>query len=149
MPIGQVKQPGRRPACLSFSETPPARPRKKHADKDVLRQDPPDEWDNHRQELIQRPQPDQLGIVEMSWNDVLVCGHCTTPSWTWAELLLRTGLGSVQIVAVTVDVTIGTPVPAPTPTPTGIAICPIEKRPEARATTPPARLSTVMILPPD
>src|SRR3546814_17673155 len=55
---------------------------------------------------------------------------------------------NAQIVAVTVDVTIGMPVPAPTPTPTGIAICPMEKRPDPSATMPPARLSTVMILPP-
>src|SRR3546814_888614 len=54
-----------------------------------------------------------------------------------------------QIVAVTVDVTMGMPVPAPTPTPTGMAIWPMEKRPEASATMPPASESTVMILPPE
>src|SRR3546814_2197796 len=54
-----MEKPGRRPACLRFSETPPARTRKQHADEDVLRQNPPDEGDDHRQELIQGPQPDQ------------------------------------------------------------------------------------------
>src|SRR3546814_16577667 len=71
--------------------------------------------------------------------------------------LFRSLLGSVkaatspdrrndQIVAVTVDVTMGMPVPAPTPTPTGMAIWPMEKRPEASATMPPASASTGMIL---
>src|SRR3546814_6380752 len=66
-----------------------------------------------------------------------------------AEAAPHPGRGTFQIVAVTVEVTIGIPVPAPTPTPTGIAICPIEKRPEASATMPPASERTVMILPPE
>ena len=49
---------------------------------------------------------------------------------------------SDQTVPVIVEVTIGTPVPAQTPTPTGIATWPSEKRPEARATMPPASDST-------
>src|SRR3546814_9350441 len=54
-----------------------------------------------------------------------------------------------QMTAVTTGATIGTPVPTPIPTPTGTATWPSEKRPEARPIRPPARLSTVMILPPE
>src|SRR3546814_9531721 len=56
---------------------------------------------------------------------------------------------AVQMTAVTTEVTIGTPVPTPMPTPTGTATWPSEKRPEARPMRPPARLRTVMILPPE
>ena len=49
----------------------------------------------------------------------------------------------------TVEVPIGIPVPAPTPTATGTATWPRLKRPDASATMPPARLMTVMILPPE
>ncbi|EHJ58315.1 hypothetical protein NSU_4709 [Novosphingobium pentaromativorans US6-1] len=48
IPIGQVKKPRRRPTCLSLSETPPARTRKRYANEDVLRQDPPGEGYDHR-----------------------------------------------------------------------------------------------------
>src|SRR3546814_19163064 len=77
-----------RPACLRFSETPPARTRQQHADEDVLRQNPPDEGDDHRQELIQGPQPDQLGIIQMSRDDVLIRRHCTTIPLGRSKLLI-------------------------------------------------------------
>src|SRR6218665_2625324 len=122
MPIGQVEQPRARASCLSFFETPPARAREQHANENVLSQNAPDERYDHRQDLIQGPQPDQLGIIQMRRYDVLVRGHRATLPSARTRLLPRLRRWLLQIVAVTVEVTIGTPVPAPTPTPTGIAI---------------------------
>lgn len=71
-------------------------------------------------------------------------------AWGGAGGALATpALPSGYIVAVTIAVTMGTPVPAATPVPTGTATWPSEKRPEARPTIPPARLNTVITLPPD
>src|SRR6218665_3546180 len=89
IPVGQVEKPRRRPACLSFSETPPTRARERNADEDVLRQNTPCEGYDHREELIQGPQPDQLGIIQMRWDDVLVRCHCTTLSLDRPKLLPR------------------------------------------------------------
>jgi hypothetical protein len=106
----------------------------------MLRQDAPGEWQDHREEFIERPKADELGIIEMRRDRVSV-HEAAPPSNRSALSLLRRG-GSAnpdQTVAVTAAVTIGTPVPAPTPTPTGIATWPRLKRPEARPTMPPAR----------
>src|SRR3546814_4465656 len=78
IPIGQMEKPRCRPACLSFSEIQPACTRKRHADENMLRQDPPREGYDHPQELIQGTQPDQLGIIQLRRKNVLVRGHCTT-----------------------------------------------------------------------
>src|SRR3546814_7066464 len=80
IPLGQMEKPRCRPACLSFSETPQACTRKRHADENMLRQDPPREGYDNRTELIQGPQPDQTGIIKMSRGNVIVRRHCPTPT---------------------------------------------------------------------
>src|SRR3546814_19017037 len=61
IPIGQMEKPRCRPACLSFSETPPACTRKRHADENMLRQDPPREGYDIGKELTQGQNTDQNG----------------------------------------------------------------------------------------
>src|SRR3546814_3298169 len=68
----------------------------------LFRSDPPREGYDHRQELIQGPQPDQLGIIQMSRDNVLVRGHCTTLSRVHCHLSRCMGAGLVAIAVLLV-----------------------------------------------
>ena len=90
--------------------------------------------------LFHRAASRKSAQLDRAGDEIRACRPCRPPVVT----------GSAdQMTAVTTEVTIGTPVPTPMPTPTGTATWPSEKRPEARPIRPPARLSTVMILPPE
>src|SRR3546814_11617903 len=68
----------------------------------MLRRVPPREGYGHRQELIHGPQPDQLGIIQMSRDNVLVRGHCTTLSRVHCHLSRCMGAGLVAIAVLLV-----------------------------------------------
>src|SRR5690606_18771477 len=129
--------PGAGASCFCLSQCEPGAEGDDNADEDMLSEDPPGEGGKHSRELVDGPEADQLRVIEAPGNDVRVChGAAAFPC-------------RAQITAVTTEVTIGTPVPTPMPTPTGTATWPSEKRPDARPIRPPARLRTVMILPPE
>ena len=46
----------------------------------MLRENSPGEWDHHHEEFIKRPEPDQLGVVEMLWDGILV-QKSPPPNW--------------------------------------------------------------------
>src|SRR5690606_33547657 len=137
IPICGMGEPGAGASCFCLSQREPGAEGDNDADEEMLAEDAPGEGDDHPGELVDGPEADELRIVEPTGNDVPV-RHGDSPS-----------LPDRQMTAVTTEVTIGTPVPTPMPTPTGTATWLSEKRPEARPIRPPARLRTVMILPPE
>ena len=44
----------------------------------MLGQDTPDEGDDHHQKFVERPEPDQLGVIQMLWNGISI--HRGPPS---------------------------------------------------------------------
>lgn len=59
-----------RPALAFFNPHQPANPNA--MPNDMLGQDPPHEGDDHEEELIQRPEPDQFGVIQMRRDHVFV-----------------------------------------------------------------------------
>ena len=51
-----------------FAIEKPCSDTEEKSDNDVLRKNSPSERNQHYEEFIKRPEPDQLGIVEVSWD---------------------------------------------------------------------------------
>ena len=68
MPIGKMQDPIHRTPGFKLAIEKPCSDTEKKSDNDVLRENPPSEWDEHHEEFIERPEPDELGVVEMSWD---------------------------------------------------------------------------------
>ena len=80
MPIGKMQDPIHRTPGLQFAITEPCSDGPYEADDYVLRENSPGEWDHHHEEFIKRPEPDQLGVVEMLWDGILV-QKSPPPNW--------------------------------------------------------------------
>jgi len=68
MPIGKMHNPIHRTPGFYFAIEKPCSDTEEKSDNDVLRKNSPSEWNQHYEEFIKRPEPDQLGIVEVSWD---------------------------------------------------------------------------------
>ena len=72
VPIGGMAHPGAGTASLGLSKGEPGTGSERQTDKDMLREDPPGEREQHPGELVDGPQTDQFGIVQSLGNDVPV-----------------------------------------------------------------------------
>ena len=64
----QMHNPIHRTPGFYFAIEKPCSDTEEKSDNDVLRKNSPSEWNQHYEEFIKRPEPDQLGIVEVSWD---------------------------------------------------------------------------------
>lgn len=60
-----MENPIHRPTSSKFAISEPRNHRQGQSDHNVLRQNSPNKGGEHHKEFVQRPKPDELGIIQM------------------------------------------------------------------------------------